>query len=91
MEVNILELLKLKHYTSGTVLQYCFLFDCSKSMLRQPQDDAVPEVHSRAAIRFYKIHTPLTEAVLPGSGNYKTIVSFCYQLLRRKTTQAAEK
>jgi hypothetical protein len=38
-------------------------------------------MHSRTAIRFYEIHTPLTEAVLPDSGNYKTIVSLCYQLL----------
>jgi hypothetical protein len=33
------------------------------------------------AIRFDKIRTPLTEAVLPDSENYKTIVSLCYQLL----------
>jgi hypothetical protein len=38
-------------------------------------------MHSRTAIRFYKIHTALTEAVLPDSGNYKTIVSLFYQLL----------
>jgi hypothetical protein len=38
-------------------------------------------MHSRAAIRFYKIHTPLTEAVLPDNRNYKTIVSLCHQLL----------
>jgi hypothetical protein len=46
-------------------------------------------MHSRTAIRFYEIHTPLTEAVLPDCGNYKTIVSLCYQLLCRKTTQVA--
>jgi hypothetical protein len=38
-------------------------------------------MHSRTAIRFYEIHTPLIEAVLPDSGNDKTIVSLCYQLL----------
>jgi hypothetical protein len=38
-------------------------------------------MHSRAAIRFYEIHTPLTEAVLPDGRNYKTIVGLCYQLL----------
>jgi hypothetical protein len=38
-------------------------------------------MHSRTAIRFYEINTPLTEAVLPDSGNYLTIVSLCYQLL----------
>jgi hypothetical protein len=38
-------------------------------------------MHSRTAIRFYEIHTPLTEAVLPDSGNYKTIVFvLSYQL-----------
>jgi hypothetical protein len=30
---------------------------------------------------FTKSKSPLTEAVLPDSGNYKTIVSLCYQLL----------
>jgi hypothetical protein len=48
-------------------------------------------MHSRIAIRFYEIHTPLTEAVLPDSGNYKIIMSVCYQLLLRKTTQVEEK
>jgi hypothetical protein len=38
-------------------------------------------MHSRTAIRFYEIQTPLTEALLPDSGNYKTIVSLRYQLL----------
>jgi hypothetical protein len=38
-------------------------------------------MHSRTAIRFYEIHIPLTEAVLPDCGNYKTIVSLYYQLL----------
>jgi hypothetical protein len=33
------------------------------------------------ALDFIKTHTPLTEAVLSDSGNYKTIVSLCYQLL----------
>jgi hypothetical protein len=33
--------------------------------------------HSRTAIKFYEIHTPLTEAGLPDSRNYKTIVSLC--------------
>jgi hypothetical protein len=37
--------------------------------------------HSRTAIRFYEIHTPLTEAVLPDGINYKTILSLCYQFL----------
>jgi hypothetical protein len=31
-------------------------------------------------IRFYEIHTPLTEAVLPDKGNYKRIVYLCYLL-----------
>jgi hypothetical protein len=48
-------------------------------------------MHSQTAIRFYEIHTPLTEAVLPDRGNYKTIVSLCYQLQGRKMTQAVEK
>jgi hypothetical protein len=30
-------------------------------------------MHSRTAIRFYEIHTPLTEGVLPDSRNYKTV------------------
>jgi hypothetical protein len=34
-------------------------------------------MHSQTAIRFCEIHTPLTEAVLPNSGNYKKIVSLC--------------
>jgi hypothetical protein len=38
-------------------------------------------MHSRTAVRFHEIHTPLTELVLPDSENYKTIVSLCYQLL----------
>jgi hypothetical protein len=38
-------------------------------------------MHSRTAIRFYEIRTPLTEAVLPDSENYKTIMSLCYELL----------
>jgi hypothetical protein len=36
-------------------------------------------MHGRTAIRFYEIHTPLTEAVLPDSGNYKT--SLCVFVL----------
>jgi hypothetical protein len=48
-------------------------------------------MHSRTAIRFYEIHTPLTEAVLPDGRNYKTILSLCYQLLWRKTAQVAGK
>jgi hypothetical protein len=48
-------------------------------------------MHSRTVIRFYEIHTPLTEAVLPDSGNYKTIVSLCYQLgTMKNSTQVAE-
>jgi hypothetical protein len=47
-------------------------------------------MHSRTAIRFYEIHTPLTEAVLPESRNYKTIVSLCSELLLRITAQIAE-
>jgi hypothetical protein len=38
-------------------------------------------MHGWTALSFYDIHTPLTEAVLPDSENYKTIVSWCYQLL----------
>jgi hypothetical protein len=38
-------------------------------------------MHSRTAIRFYEINTPLTEAVLPDGRNYKTTLSLCYQLL----------
>jgi hypothetical protein len=34
-------------------------------------------MHRRTAIRFYEITTPLTEAVLPDSGNYKTVVCLC--------------
>jgi hypothetical protein len=47
-------------------------------------------MHSRTAFRFYAIHTLLTEAVLPDGRNYKTILSFCFYLLWRKTVQVAE-
>jgi hypothetical protein len=47
-------------------------------------------MHSRTAIRFYEIHTPLTEAVLPDGRNYKnnfvivlSLISY-YEEKRRK-------
>jgi hypothetical protein len=54
---------------------------CLKGGLHEMSKKTRVGMHSRTAIRFYKIHTPLTEAVLPDNGNYKTIVSLCYQLL----------
>jgi hypothetical protein len=48
-------------------------------------------MHSRTAIRFYEIHTHLTEAVLPDSGNYKTIVSLCYQSVTMKKNDASSR
>jgi hypothetical protein len=48
-------------------------------------------MQSRTAIRFYKIHTPLTEAVLPDSGNYKKNCVFVLSFTMKKNMQAAEK
>jgi hypothetical protein len=49
-------------------------------------------MHSRTAIRFYEIHTPLTEAVLPDSGNYKKKLCLCVvSYYEKKMTQVVEK
>jgi hypothetical protein len=47
-------------------------------------------MHGRTAIRFYEIHTPLTEEVLPDSGNYKTIV-FVLSVTMKKNNASSGK
>jgi hypothetical protein len=41
-------------------------------------------MHSRTAIRFYEIHTPLTEAVLTDGRNYKCLCVISYYEEKRR-------
>jgi hypothetical protein len=44
-------------------------------------------MHSRTAIRFYEIHTPLTEAVLLDSGKQLCLCVISYYEEKRRTQQ----
>jgi hypothetical protein len=47
-------------------------------------------MHSRTAIRFSKIHTPLPEAVLPDSKNNKTILSVLSVTMKKNGTSSGK-
>jgi hypothetical protein len=47
-------------------------------------------MHSQTAIRFYEIQTPLTEAVLPESGNFFNNCVFMLSVIMEKNNESSE-